>query len=163
MENFGIELVLSGCWLLIIQASCEKKIDQKHPGETNPCHLCDQLRHKLSTRHELKDIAEKNRPITNQAVWLARGVKEKSSTVFFEAQSWRQRCRKRPCSKKWSSVLKRRTRAAPFPEGSTPDQTVLCGNVQKNPQNLILGWEWAPAPGAGWEVKGGVLGDICRC
>lgn len=33
---------------------------------------------------------------------------------------------------------------------------------QHNP-NLILGWGWAPAPGAGWEVKGGALGDICRC
>lgn len=56
MGNLGSELVLSAWWLLIIHASCEKKIDQKHPGETNPCCLCDQLRHKLNTRHELKEI-----------------------------------------------------------------------------------------------------------
>lgn len=30
----------------------------------------------------------------------------------------------------------------------------------KKTPNLILGWGWAPAPGAGWEVKGGALGDI---
>lgn len=61
--------------------------------------------------------------------------------------------------RKWSKVLKMRTRAAPFPEGSGPDQTVLCGNVQNT---LILGWGWAPAPGAGWKVKGGALGHFYR-
>lgn len=65
--NLGSELGLSACWLLIIQASCEKKIDQKHPGETNPCCLCDQLRHKLHTRHELKDIAEQKCTEPSQA------------------------------------------------------------------------------------------------
>lgn len=65
-ETWGSELVLSVCWL-IIHASCEKKIDQKHPGETNPCCLCHQLRHKLNTRHELKDVAEKNRTDPSQA------------------------------------------------------------------------------------------------
>lgn len=40
--------------LLIIYASCEKKIDPKCPGEANPCCLCDQLRHKLNVRNEWK-------------------------------------------------------------------------------------------------------------
>lgn len=64
---------------------------------------------------------------------LVRVVKGKSA-VSFEAWSWRQGCGKRSCSKKWSKVLKRRARAALFPEGSTPDQAALCGNVQKQPK-----------------------------
>lgn len=68
-----------------------------------------------------------------EGVELVRAVKGKS-TVSFEARSWRQGCGKRSCSKKWSKVLKRGRRAALFPEGSTSDQTALCGNVQKQPK-----------------------------
>lgn len=46
--------------LLIIYASWEKKIDPKHPGEANPCCLCDQLRDKLNVRNEWKHIVEKS-------------------------------------------------------------------------------------------------------
>lgn len=49
-EQVGFECLMS----LIIYASCEKKIDPKHPGEANPCRLCDQLRHKLNVRNEWK-------------------------------------------------------------------------------------------------------------
>jgi len=84
-------------------------------------------------------------------------VKRKSSTASFEAQSWRQGCGKWSCSEKWSKVLTVRMRAAPFPEGSAPHQTALCGKVQNA---LILGWGWAPAPGAGWEVKERTLVDL---
>lgn len=55
----GSELVQCAWQLLIIHTSRGKKIDQEHPGETNPCCLCHQLRQKQNTRHELKDNAEK--------------------------------------------------------------------------------------------------------
>lgn len=134
---------MSAWQLLIIHASCEKKIDQKHPGETDQRCLCNQLRYELKYEAQTERYRWENlhRRITSQAAWLTTGVKGKSGTVSFEAWSWRQGCRdnKKSCSEKWSKVLTRRTRATPFPEGSAPDQTVLCGNVQIKRNHLILG------------------------
>lgn len=62
-KRVGLECLV----LLIIYASCEKKIDPKHPGEANPCCLCDQLRHKLYVRNEWKYIVEKSCTDPSQA------------------------------------------------------------------------------------------------
>lgn len=64
---------------------------------------------------------------------LVRAVKEKSM-VSFEAWSWRQGCGKDPAAKSGQKFLRGGREQLCFLKAGTPDQTALCGNVQKQPK-----------------------------